>query len=238
MSFQPQSLSFQSHSELRRRHRTSCRDSDLLDAGLVEENEIKLTHHLDGFVQFSGKGVFSGREKDGTIIKGMGVLSSPLHKIFSGPSFVYAIQNIATLEQVENLPTDGFILDLDEYSTIDGSESLTVEAHYFVPGWRRFIRYDSKNRPVIYVPHPCGAMVEFRVFESSLECKFPGFLGFEVYRMKLQLPEDGYSFGGPSGNMRKNEKGERIADGIFCVYPMQENMPAKRSLNHPQKPLT
>lgn len=211
--------------------------SDLLETGLVEEERIKLSHHPDGFVQFSGPGVFSGKNEDGSI-RGMGVMSSPLNNIFDGPSFAYSIQDIADLDLVNQVPSNSLTLDLDEYFTIENTRSLIVEAHYFSPFWRRFIRYDHLSRPIIRILHPCKAILELRVFAASMHCDFPGFLGFEVYRHMLSLPQNGYSFAAPTGNMRLNANKQRLGDAIFCIYPRSEKMPVDRSLNFPQRPVT
>src|SRR4051794_10977746 len=62
--------------------------SEMADsAGLDDERRgLKLSHHPDGFIQFSGEGVLSGREPDGSP-KGVGVVSWPLDNPATGPSF-------------------------------------------------------------------------------------------------------------------------------------------------------
>ena len=42
-----------------------------------DDRRLKLSHHPDGFVQFSGEGVLSGRDPNGAA-RGMGVMSWPL----------------------------------------------------------------------------------------------------------------------------------------------------------------
>src|SRR6185312_16257931 len=44
-----------------------------------DKHRLKLSHHPDGFVQFSGHGVRSGRNKDGSP-KGVGLMSFPLSR--------------------------------------------------------------------------------------------------------------------------------------------------------------
>lgn len=48
--------------------------SEALDVASSDNKRIKLSHHPDGFIQFSGSGVISGKRPDG-IIKGMGIQS-------------------------------------------------------------------------------------------------------------------------------------------------------------------
>ena len=207
--------------------------AEILDMGSLDDRRIKLSHHPDGFVQFSGDGVLSGRNEDGSV-KGMGVLSSPLDFIFDGPSFSYCIQDLGDLERIEEPQPKSLVLDVADYYNIEKTNSITVEAHYFVPMWRRFIRHDHRGHPVIRISHPCRAVLELRVFAAPVECDFPGFLGFELYRHQLGLPNNGYSFGGPAEKMRLNEYGQRVADAMLCVYPRHEDLDVRRSFNFPQ----
>ena len=204
---------------------------NVVETASIDEREIKFSHHPDGFAQFSGPGITSGRNVDGTA-KGMAVFTSPLNEIFRGPAFNYAIRNIEELELIQNVDADAMVFDLSEYLPIGPTNALNFEAHYFVPMWRRFVRYDAKDRPIINIQHPCGANLELRIFPSATECDYPGILGFELY----QIPRDlgtGYSFGGPAERMRRNEHGQRIADAIFCMYPRDDRIAAERSLQFP-----
>jgi hypothetical protein len=52
-----------------------------IDAAAAEDDElrIKLSHHPDGFLQFSGQGIVSGKDADGNI-RSIGVMSWPLDR--------------------------------------------------------------------------------------------------------------------------------------------------------------
>lgn len=68
-------------------------DEALELAILEDENKrLKLSHHPDGFLQFSGEGVLSGRKQDGSP-KGLGTQSWPLRRPTLGPSFGMAFGN-------------------------------------------------------------------------------------------------------------------------------------------------
>jgi len=205
---------------------------EILDTASIEDREIKFSHHPDGFAQFSGTGITSGRNPDGTA-KGMAVMTSPLDRIFRGPAFNYLIRNIEELDVIERVDSNSFVFDLGEYLPIGPTKSLHFEAHYFTPLWRRFVRLDSKGRQVINVQHPCGAIIEFRVFPAAAECDYPGILGFELYQLPHGVNQTGYSFGGPAERMRYNEHGQRIADAIFCMYPRDDKIAAEKCLNFP-----
>jgi hypothetical protein len=143
------------------------------------------------------------------------------------------IRNIEELDVIERVASSSLVFDLEEYLPIAPTNALHFEAHYFVPLWRRFVRFDSKGRHVINVQHPCGANIEFRVFPAAAECDYPGLLGFELYQLPNGSNETGYSFGGPAELMRHNEHGQRIADAIFCMYPRDDRIAAEKCLNFP-----
>lgn len=67
-----------------RRQEVALRDA--LDLAGLDDAKVKLSHHPDGFVQFSGHGVMSGKEADGRL-KGIAVQSAPLDEIGAGPAF-------------------------------------------------------------------------------------------------------------------------------------------------------
>ena len=67
---------------------------EAVDIGVLEDAEqrLKLSHHPDGFLQFSGHGVVSGRDEAGKI-RGIGVKSWPLYEPTLGPSFSVAFSS-------------------------------------------------------------------------------------------------------------------------------------------------
>lgn len=52
-----------------------------------DEQRLKVSHHPDGFLQFSGNEIRSGREATGAP-NGIGIVSWPLHQPTLGPSRV------------------------------------------------------------------------------------------------------------------------------------------------------
>jgi hypothetical protein len=61
---------------------------DAVDLAVVDDDRrrLKIAHHIDGFLQFSGEGIRSGRDANGNA-KGIGLMSWPLHNPTSGPAF-------------------------------------------------------------------------------------------------------------------------------------------------------
>jgi len=205
---------------------------ETVDVTSLDESRLKLSHHPSGFVQYSGDGVLSGRNPDGSI-RGMGVMSSPLNNIFRGPCVTMIIQGIEELETIDGLPNDGILFDLDTIPPFPKSNALFIEVFYFVPNWRRFIRKSPDGHDIINIQHPNTANLQLRVMLSGETCRYPGFLGVEAYRSFSFFPESGFTLNGPSGNMRLNEHGQRIADGLFCMYPRLTEFAVRRSLNFP-----
>ncbi len=81
---------------------------DLAEAKRADK-EIKFTHHPDGFVQFSGANLVSGKEPDGTI-RGIGTMSWPLWDPVRGPAFALAITKpYDLLAEVPPRPSDVLI---------------------------------------------------------------------------------------------------------------------------------
>jgi hypothetical protein len=210
------------------------REEDLIAPGDVEDQAIKYTHHPDGFVQYSGAGILSGRNKDSTI-KGMGVMSFPLGERIEGPCFSYSISDYESLDKFDKSTSKAIFFDLNDYQMWEKSKSVVVEAHYFPPAWRRFItrRHDSKL--IIRIAHPCGAILELLVFTPPLSLGIPGFLGFELFRAKVDLGEDGYVFSGLAGNISTNELNQKVGEAIFCCYPKPDGAKGKTSYNYPRK---
>ncbi len=210
-----------------------------------EDKELKLSHHPDGFMQFSGAGLVSGREADGTI-RGMGVMTWPLWDPIRGPAFGLALTRPEDFVPETTESADTVVFDDADVSRLDDADVVSLEAYYFPPLWRRFIRPDAKGRPVIRVFHPAKAVLELRVLLPHAKCELPGFLGIEIYTQysipllgdagepedaeHVHEPEPGFIFSGSTGNLRRNEDGELLGDGIYCVYPVQQ-IAGKRNLD-------
>lgn len=99
-------------------------------AAAAPDKEIKLTHHRDGFVQFSGAGILSGRAEDGTI-RGMGIESWPLWQPVRGPTCgLVAVQPEALFAPITD-NEESVIFDDAEMAPLKEWNELILEAHYF-----------------------------------------------------------------------------------------------------------
>ena len=75
-------------------------DSFSLTADLEDdEQRLKLSHHPDGFCQFSGEGVLSGKDESGKP-KGVGIFAASLADVGSGPAFSVCVHDICAFELI------------------------------------------------------------------------------------------------------------------------------------------
>jgi hypothetical protein len=196
-----------------------------------DEDALKLSHHPDGFVQFSGKGVLSGIDAAG-VIRGVGVMSWPLTSPVRGPAFGMVVAGLDGHPVASETQTDLLIFRERDLWSPRAWGLVTVEGHYFPPLWRRFVKTTAAGEPVIDVLHPAKAILRLRVIFAPDDCALPGFLGIEAY---AQPDGDGpgprFSLAGPTERLRRNAAGETLGDGIFAMYPRAE-IPVRRSATY------
>jgi hypothetical protein len=207
---------------------------DAIDFALAEDDEcrIKLSHHPDGLVQFSGEGILSGKDSSGNIL-GIGIMSWPLDRPVSGPAFSVTIRGVEQFKLANNISENSCVFKHDELTPMPKANILIVEGHYFPPLWRRFIQTRIDGEKFIEIIHPNGAVLRLKVLLSTNRCMRAGFFGLECYTLYESEHFSGsFILSGSTGNLRRNEKGELLGDGIYCVYPLSENMPIKRTLNY------
>lgn len=199
-----------------------------------EEKRVKLSHHPDGFLQFSGQGVTSGRDADGSI-RGVGVMSWSLDMPVYGPAFGVVIRGVEQFERASEPESGDIEFHEDATPFVPGIASnelaLTLEGFYFPPLWHRFVtRRDGGER--IGIVHPSSAVLELRALSASARCEFPGIIGIEVRREPMGSgPSPSYIVSGSTGNLRRNEAGQLLGDGIFCMYPSRE-IGTRRTLDY------
>jgi hypothetical protein len=196
-----------------------------------DENALKLAHHPDGFVQFSGHGVVSGIDESGAI-RGVGARSWPLFRPTRGPAFAMVITGFEGHPTATGNEPGLLTFRHSDFGAPSGWTVLNLEGHYFPPLWRRFVRVGGDGMPTISIVHPAKAVLRLKVVFSSADCAFPGFIGLEAY---LQ-PNEGdstpaFTLSGPTEKLRRNAAGEVLGDGIFAMYPRIDN-PGRRSANY------
>jgi hypothetical protein len=207
--------------------------STAIDIASADGKRIKLTHHPDGFIQFSGYGVVSGKEPDGKI-KGIGVQSWPLLHGCRGPAFGIVVYGVEQFEQDRSIGGQKCLFSQEELTVIPGTNGLVLEGHYFPAMWRRFIQTAPDGSKTICIFHPTGNVLRLKVLLPPDRCPIGGFFGLDLFTHVVKFPgvSSGFVIGSSAGNIRKNEKGETLGDGLWCFYPPPDELPVRRSLDY------
>jgi hypothetical protein len=190
-----------------------------VEVGLVEDDEhrVKLTHHPDGWVQFSGKGIVSGRNEDGSA-KGLGIQTWPLDRPTAGPACGLTVLNVSAFESVPSVPKDAVVFDTADMLIAPHDTGFVVEGFYFHAMWRRFVER-SPNGLVLPYSHPSGAVLNLRVLPGT--DSLTGFLGVTAYPAPIKFGDapSGFAFSSPTGNLRYEEEDLLEAEALLAVYP-------------------
>jgi hypothetical protein len=207
---------------------------DAIDIGAVDDPDrgIKLSHHPDGFLQFSGPGLTSGREQDGSV-KGFGIMSWPLDQPPAGPAFAVTIRGLDHFETEENPRGGDITFSNEDVMGPPEPRIYTVEGFYFTPEERRFVRPRGDGTLEIAKVHPSGLVVPLRVLLPGDPSR--GFVGIDFYAQPreddMPGPDHGFIISTSTGNLRKTRFGA-LADGMACVVP-GEGIDPRRLLNYP-----
>jgi hypothetical protein len=204
-------------------------------ASVDDERRIKLSHHRSGLVQFSGEGILSGIDSAGNI-RGIGVRSWPLDKPVQGPAFGITIIGVDEFQQVSQMEGDACLFKHEEVIPAPRANLLMLEGYYFPPLWRRFVRKEYDRSHTISIVHPAGVALKLKVLFAPESCALPGFIGLEMYTYigDFGATASGFILAGSTGHIRKNEKGETLGDGIWCMYPRLD-VPMHRSVDYMDK---
>jgi len=209
----------------------------MLDSASAEDDEqrIKLSHHPDGFLQFSGQGIVSGKDAEGNI-RGIGVMSWPLHTPVSGPAFVLSMFGLKHSEIANRVRDNPLVFKHEELTPMPRPNTFYLEGHYLPALWRRFVRTKEDGTKTISIVHPGGAVIELQVILPSERCALQNFLGIEFYTVTSGAEREGVAAGfmlsGSTGNIRQNDQGQTLGDGIACIYPRRSSTEVLRSLNY------
>ncbi len=216
--------------------------NELLDSGSAEDDDhrLKLSHHPDGLIQFSGQGIVSGLDEQGQI-KGMGVRSWPLTQPPRGPAFIIGMRGVEHFQVAEKASKGDCLFTEQDVIPIPGVDALVfvLEGHYFPPLWRRFAQLEPDGTHSISVVYPAGGVLPLKVLFPPERSPIQGFLGMELYTEvdDLEMPSPSFILSSSTGNLRKNEQGEKLGDQIACFYP-REFSPIGRSLDYRPAPVT
>jgi hypothetical protein len=209
---------------------------DLVEvAGADDDQErIKLAHHPDGFVQFSGQGVLSGREPDGTI-RGIGVVSWPLDRPMLGPAFGVGMRGVEHFSIATGDETNAVVFNSSALTPVPEPNILLIEGYYFPSRWRRFVQVAPHGTRTISIVHPARAVVTLRVLLPAERCARANFIGLECYTFEDEItdhPSPSFSMSSPAGEIRENLEGEITGANLHCMYPRMGTLELRRSVNY------
>lgn len=199
----------------------------------VAGDRVKLSHHWDGFVQFSGENpqkIISGRNPLTGEPKGLAIMSAPIWTtIKSGPTFGITVWGMTDFKRViDTRATDVIFRSTDLYYYRCAPytfNSYNIEGWVFSADmWDGVRGAENDLRLSMHFPNRWRArraVLEFRVLPlvtDDSDC----FLGVRVNRFRLHYPTpsglpspSGFEIGGPS-NLRR---GEHIAETLKATYP-------------------
>jgi hypothetical protein len=206
-------------------------------AALDDPNRgIKLSHHPDGFIQFSGAGIESGLDANGNP-RGIGIMSWAFARPAAGPSFGVTIHGLDGFATEPNERDGDVTYTVDDVEPISEPRIFVVEGYFLPALWRRFVVRDEANRPIIRIVHPTGAILQLRAVSPPEAAEQYGFIGIELYSDTKELPDPDHGFiiSSSTGNIRRNEHGELLGDAIACTVP-RATLAARRRLEHQPPP--
>lgn len=205
----------------------------------VASDRVKLSHHWDGFVQFSGENpqtIRSGRNPLTGEPKGLAIMSAPIWRpIKDGPTFGLVLWGATNFKQINNTRGTDMVFHSDEMyyrvGTAYNYNAYQVEGWIFganmwdgVRGTGNNLRL-SANFPSSHAPN---VNLEFRVIPLPT-ADTDVFLGVRVCKMRVNFPSpSGFQLGGPSNRRR----GHYLADTLKASYPKDPDIVEAESLDY------
>jgi hypothetical protein len=219
-------------------------DGDVVEFASLHDDEkrLKLAHHPDGLIQFSGEGVMSGKDEEGNP-KGIGVQSWLLNNPAPGPAFAISLLGLDQFQQVTSFKDSPCIFKDEDIPPDKESNGLMLEGFYFQSNFRRFIQFEHDGTHILLIAHPTGCVLKLRVLLPLESCELQGFIGVTLYRHEISFDRESgvkvaFILSSSTGNLRRNAMGETIADALSCCYPQTKGMPVRRNVNYPSRPIS
>jgi len=188
------------------------------------EDTVKLSLHMDGFVQFSTGGknpIISGYNQELGEIKGIGLLAPEEVRVTTGPLFGAVVQGLDQFELQRAKQAEVFNQDdlwhHPEFSTPEDRD-FNIEVFMFPKSELRFVETIG-NRRMLTRKLPFKSQLFFNHHLRVVELPhLPFFLGVIVSRMRTDNTiASGYKLSGPGcGEPNKVKK------SIFAMYPRPE----------------
>jgi hypothetical protein len=211
--------------------------ADAVELAVLDDDErrLKIAHHPDGFLQFSGEGVRSGRDPSGEP-RGIGIMSWPLSNPTFGPSFSLLFSDPFECGREAQVASSSILFEeADLVHLRKDLPGLRITGYYLPPRWREFV-YRADDAYWVHLLHPNGqALKRLRVILASPEADYAGLIGLEALPHSLAGVADGPAFilSTSTGNLRRNADGDLLGDQLLCFYPEPDLTSASvQSLNY------
>lgn len=219
-----------------RKHEQWISTDEIIEASVLDDDDLalKISHHPDGFLQFSGNGITSGRNVDGTP-KGIGIYSWPLWKPVTGPSFTVAIKNYRDVAQSTRLDGEELCMNIETIVVNDDDTNTFVEGFFIPEQYERCI-YRENNVEFISILHPTGIVLKLQVVRPATRKNF-GFMGIHIYIRALNSKWADYEYifsSSTENTVFDNEKRPLKGTGLIAIYPKPANQTLP-SLNWPSR---
>jgi len=187
------------------------------------DKRLKVSHHPDGFLQFSGQGIRSGLDEHGKP-KGMGVFSWRLYEPTLGPSFALAFSDPVACGRPSAYKKRTIVFYEEDIEHMRKSlGGLHVVGYYLPTRWREFVYRGADGAMWLDLVHPnAQAVKHLRVVLASKDSDIPGLIGLEALPHGLTETKDGqpsFFVSTSTGSLRRNENGDLLGDALFCAYP-------------------
>ncbi len=215
---------------------------EALELALLENDErrLKVSHHPDGFLQFSGEGVRSGRDTEGQP-KGIGTTSWRVDRPTRGPSFGMSVFGLHAFARLKQPRSDNLVFREEEVSLPPGWTSLHIEGYILPSLWARFVRRE-RSRSVINLSHPAGAVLTMPVVFTPPDISVPSIFAAEIYGgfgvFQEAQQKGGFLMSTSTGNLRRNTEGELLGDGLFAASPIKRDLIGKSAAYGKDEPFT
>ncbi len=201
------------------------RFDEALEVAVLDDDDrrLKLSHHPDGFIQFSGEGVLSGRNEDGSP-RGLGTQSWPLRQPTLGPSFGMVFGDPHRSGRPTNDRPRTVIFQEEDIAHMRKGElaGLRIAGHYLPVRWREFVQRIGPDHYEVGIVNPgAQAVLRLRALLAPIDSDLPGIIGLQAvpHGWVMASGEAGYMVTSSTGNLRRNEDGDLLGDQLVCVYP-------------------
>ncbi|WP_134642959.1 hypothetical protein [Ammonifex thiophilus] len=215
-------------------------------------NKVKLSLHLDGFVQFSGikpGKITSGRDLKSGKPRGLGVQSQPLtNPIKSGPAFGITIWGLSEfeplLEQELQEKTTIVFWEQDYYlrhCTPEDWNGYILEGFVFERGKYPYLKFEiNHNRLELHYVRPFfqyeipGTIFRLKAIPSQNPHYF---ISLMVSRIRVGFPSSsGFCLVGPSGEVELDRYGRVVNGTTLCaIYPAPMKDLPSQTLDYKKK---